>query len=310
MVNLVRIRESKISKYDITLKKLISLDNARLRDILELPRGGFLLREQFPDWDELRSDTLYYRSQNIYHVEFQTENSSEMPLRMFDYFGRIQTHWKNALGRPLKEIFQQVLYIGSDNLTMSAIFQRGRTTHEFDLKDLKRFSEKWFGVLERSPNPEDWILGSLTAQDLGEAYWLDLAERIVSHIQQTAPPATDLPALLIIAAVLRKVDPRLQEEIEKMVRINIGSSRVLRQIYDEGSREFALKQMLRVVEIGLEQKGFFITAEQAAFISEFSFDDVSQLNFLAIAGSDEEIENFITPPSPDDDEHTRPRQLE
>lgn len=149
-----------------------------------------------------------------------------------------------------------MLYIGSDNLTMNAVFQRGRTTHEFDVKDLKRFSEKWFGILERSPDPEDWILGSLTAENLGESFWLDLAERIVSHIQQTDPPATDLPALLIIAAVLREVDPRLQEEIEKMVRINVGSSRVLRQIYDEGSREFALKQILRVVQIGLEQKGF------------------------------------------------------
>lgn len=310
MVDLVKIRESKKAKYDITLKKLISLNNSKLRDILGLPKNGVLLMEQFPDWDEIRSDTLYYSCPDIYHVEFQTDNDANMAQRMFEYFARIQGHWKEVSGYPVVEIYQQVLFIGYKHLTMPSIYKRGRTTHEFDVKDLTSFYGAWFSKLMRSTNPEDWILASLTAKDLGEHYWRELAERIVAYIDQTDPPATDLPALLIIAAILRNVEPSFVREIEKMVRVNISSSRLLRQIYDEGSAEFALKTMLQTTTMGLEQRDFFMTREQAEFVAEFGLDEVCHLNFLAISGSLEEISNYITPPSRDNEHSASPFQRE
>jgi hypothetical protein len=309
VVDLIRIRESKISKYDITLKKLISLTNARLREMLGLPDNGYLLREEFPDWDQLRSDTIYYARPDIHHVEFQTQNDSGMPLRMFEYFYRILRHWENVAGVPLGNIEQQVLFIGHGAVTMPSTFKHGRTTHHYDVKDLKKFSERWFDELNGSLDAEDWILAYLTAPTMPDDSWRALTDRIVVHIQNESPPATDLPALLIIAAVLRNIEPELQEEIEKMVRVNIGNSRLLRQIYDEGNAEFAVKQILPIVQMALEQKDFFMSDAQADYVAGFNLQEAKQLSFLAIAGTIEDIESYITPPD-HDEEYFPTNQLE
>lgn len=70
----------------------------------------------------------------IQHVEFQATNEAGFPFRMLDYWVYLRRQYRQPAS-------QSVLYIFSEPMRLEAMFEEGRTTHGFDVVDLKEYEQ-------------------------------------------------------------------------------------------------------------------------------------------------------------------------
>lgn len=298
-MTLSKLRESKIAKYDFALKRLFSLRNGTLRSILGVPDGVFL-REEFPNLEFRRADALVYSDGTIHHIEFQTKNDPSMPARLHEYAYLIE-RYKDSFGvADVTNLMQQVVYVGPNSNTMKPPYAHWGTTHTFQSIDIReKYEADLLDRLWMSGDPDDWIAGLLLVprDEFSEGHVVEVADSLASPEWQGTKRIEDTKVLLLIAAILRKVEHAKLLEIEKMLMVNVGASSLLAEMYEKGGYETAIKQQLDLFERLMNKRGVFFSAVQREYLSQFNFEAVENLIDRGMDGDFDAIMQTVTPSS-------------
>ncbi|TCA18551.1 hypothetical protein E0H68_03710 [Rhizobium leguminosarum bv. viciae] len=301
VLTLRQLRRARIGKYDVAFKNLFSLENSTFRSVLGVPDGQ-LLQEEFPGLEFRRADGMLFSDGTIYHVEFQAKNLSKMPARMHEYAHLIDKYKKHyRVGGEIKSLNQKVVYVGPGANTMDSPYHRWGTTHEFESFGItSKFDHELHRRLMSSGEPHDWIIALLLVQekDFQEGFVAKIAGRLNAVRGIDEEHVASARILLLIAGILRNVSQGTMNEVESMLRANIGDSSLLSQFYDAGANEQAVDVLLDSIERGLGELNIFFTTPQRNYIATFDVDALSYLNLLAIRRDYDALQNLVTPPTP------------
>lgn len=91
-------------------------------------------------------------SRFILHIEIQNQNDKQMPLRMLRYFTDIQ------LAHPTEAVYQHLIYIGKERLTMPDHFQTPAFTYRYSALDMHTVD---CGILLEQDTPDALVLAIL-----------------------------------------------------------------------------------------------------------------------------------------------------
>ena len=139
-------------KVDITLREIISKLPYKFIEILTGKKGVKLLDTSLPNVKDKRADLLVeLEDKTIFHLELQTFNDKNMPLRMLEYYLLIREKYKT------NKIEQMVLFIG-ENLNMISSLNENKLNFSYILKDIKEIN---CNELINSNDLEDKILAVL-----------------------------------------------------------------------------------------------------------------------------------------------------
>lgn len=286
-LSLVEIRNRRFAKYDLMMKRLFSFENSSLAAMLKIP-SGTLVAEEIRGLDSLRVDVLVDAPEALYHLEFQSRNHSRMHWRMLQYFQRLTQEFFHKRRLEEKQIVQKVLFIGSDNVDMRPGIRRQSLFFRYEIKSIRAFYSRWHSYLIESRYPEDWILGLLTMPMLDKRTWLSVARRIRSEQYLDEYTFGELPALLLIAAILYKLPHDLEKEIEAMIEIDLGRSRILKDIFDHGANHERINGRLEVVENLAQSAGVLFNSAQISYLTERSAEELMSIIQGAVATRDQE----------------------
>jgi predicted transposase/invertase (TIGR01784 family) len=139
-------------KVDISLREIISKLPYKFIEILSGKRGVKLLDTSLPNVKDKRADLLVeLEDKTIFHLELQTFNDKNMPIRMLEYYILIREKYKTD------KIEQMVLFIG-ENLNMPNSLNENKLNFSYILKDIKEIN---CNELINSNDLEDKILAVL-----------------------------------------------------------------------------------------------------------------------------------------------------
>jgi predicted transposase YdaD len=212
--------------YDVTLKLLLRGSASRM--VRELAGSGVekWLDIELPRIQSPRLDLLgEAQDGSLVHVELQSTNDAEMPLRMAEY----------CLGvyRQLRRFPRQVvLYVGRPPLSMESELRGGDALIRYRTVDIRDFDGEW---LLQSPEVGDNVIAIL-------ARWRDEREgfrRILERLAGLAAPERErsLSQLFLLAGV-RRLERDLREEARRMpIFIDINENEVLGPPYRKGLAE-------------------------------------------------------------------------
>jgi predicted transposase YdaD len=212
-------------RYDAVLKDLFQQDHPTLLSRLT---GGKAVREslnvEFAAVMERRADLLLLLiDKSIFHLDFQSDNDSDMPYREGIYGLMAGQKYR-------RKIRQTVLYTGQGRMTMPDRLDLGEIKVAYRLVDIRDFDAE---VLLRSGNPGDYALALLArggADRLREI--LEKASRL------PGPQREKVLAQLVALSGLRRLDGKLTMEMKSMgIAKYVDDNQFLREI-----RAKALKQ--------------------------------------------------------------------
>jgi predicted transposase YdaD len=161
----------------------------------------------------------------LYHLELQSGNDVDMPWRMLEYYLLL---WKRYAVAPV----QQVIYVGSRPMAMSAEIQHENLTFRYRVIDMRELDSE---VLLQSPAIEDNLLAILCRLNDTRA----AVRRILARIAQL-PPSQRLNAMsqLLVLSGLRRLEYVIKEESAQMpVTIDLMENRVIRDFFLQGKQE-------------------------------------------------------------------------
>ncbi|WP_456401773.1 hypothetical protein [Persephonella sp.] len=142
-----------MGKVDITLRDVVQEIPQRFIKILTGKSGVRLLDTSLPEVKDRRVDLLVeLEDKSIFHLEIQTTNDPNMPIRVLEYFVLLLFKY------PDREILQTVLYIGEKPLKMKNFVKKQNIDFSFNLKDIKEIKCE---ELIKSEDPMDKILAVL-----------------------------------------------------------------------------------------------------------------------------------------------------
>jgi predicted transposase YdaD len=213
-------------EYDITLKLLLRGSAGMAFQALT---GGLVERWldiELPKMQNPRMDLLgEFTDGGLLHLELQSGNDSEMPLRMAEYALGVYRRF-NRFPR------QIVLYVGEPVLRMQPGLTGARFSFSYELRDLRDLDGD--GLLS-SPEVGDNVLAVLARlRDRKSA-----VTEIVRRIAELDPVKRDAAlGQLIVLAGLRGLEETVEEEIRKMPILNdIMDHKVLGREYKRGRAE-------------------------------------------------------------------------
>ena len=213
-------------EYDITLKLLLRGSAAMAFQALT---GGLVERWldiELPKMQNLRMDLLGELADGtLLHLELQSGNDPEMPLRMAEY----------ALGvyRRFDQFPRQiVLYVGEPTLRMQPNLTGARFSFSYELRDLRDLDGD--GLL-RSEEVGDNVIAVLARLRDRKAAVMEIVRRIAGLDAVRRDAAL---GQLIVLAGLRGLEETVEEEIRKMPILNdILDHKVLGREYKRGRAE-------------------------------------------------------------------------
>lgn len=82
--------------------------------------------------------------------------------------------------------------------------------------------------------------------------WRNVASLIKAHLSCREWSRRDVPALFLIAAILRKVPVGLLEELQRMLQVNVKDSPIVKEVFDEGAMFGAAEAYRSVINATLE----------------------------------------------------------
>ena len=146
------------------LKYIIKLDSVEDIEFLNI---------EFPKIENKKADVLVKANDKIIHIEFQTKNDKEMLYRELRYYVEIQKNYKDF------EIFQYVIYIGKEKLTMQNILKKHNIAYNYEIIDMKKLDcEEFFKI----NSPEAVVLSILC--DFKDKNEREIIKRILSRLLQ------------------------------------------------------------------------------------------------------------------------------
>jgi len=184
-------------RYDISLKNLIKGIPYKFLELITGRKFSSIkfLDVKLPKILEKEADLIFSDEKgSIYHIEIQSFNDKEMPLRMLLYFSLILANYGKAP-------FQYVIYVGEEPLRMENTLKIGNLEYSYNLVNLSE--EIPCEELLRSSNPNDWILSILCKTDDEERLVKEVLRRIAS-LEDERKKRELLSELLIVAGLRKK----------------------------------------------------------------------------------------------------------
>jgi predicted transposase YdaD len=238
-------------EYDTALKDLLkSAGCSILRQLMGVEIVQWL-NVELPKVQNLRVDLLGVTADGrLVHIELQSNNDPDMPLRMAEYF----IHIYRVYGRAPLQI---VLYVGDGPAKMPTVFPAPQFPFSYHLIDIRELEG---GPLLASPHIEDNLLAVLTnLQDQAGAI-----RQILTRIADLEEPERGhaLAQILLISG-LRKLARTIEDEAHKMPILNdILDHEVLGPVMrkgmqigkQEGKQEGRLEGALTVVRRLIEKR--------------------------------------------------------
>ncbi|WP_061937554.1 hypothetical protein [Aureimonas sp. AU22] len=291
--DLVELRKAKFAKYDILFKRIIDPERSMLREMLGLVRARSLPTE-FAGFPPRSVDALFWKRGWYHHVEFQTRDHATMRWRMLEYYWLIAKHRYKLRTGVDPRIKQKVLYVGNGTSGMASTISAGVLDYEFQLLDLESFNDDWADRLLRSTEPSDIVLGLLCRPFLEPDDWTEAyrkewkrAARIVSREAEIDPfHAGDGPALLLVAALLKKVPEDVKRSLEMAIRVDVQQSKLFTQVFDEGEDSGRVKMALRMIQKHAQQNGILLDKETQERLTELDADVLEDLAYDFRGGAD------------------------
>jgi hypothetical protein len=272
---LTDILEKNFPKYDVTMKIMFVVKHSMLRKMLNVPTGQDMPQE-FPDFEQSKIDAMVFAESKIYHIEFQSWNDPTMPKRMLDYRNSIGKWYKRVQRKTVSDVIQTVLYIGTPDILMKRELKGTGLDFSFALHDIREFGPDWGKKLKTSQRPLNWILALMCVREIpGDHIWRSVAEGIKTHVGPQA--ILPLPAILLVAATLRNVSLQLREEIVRMFSLNVQNDPLFKEVYVQGNERAAKKELLMLVEDGLDAREITLADEQRIAIVDLEIGELRQL---------------------------------
>jgi hypothetical protein len=226
--------------YDGVLKDLFQKDHPTLLDRLT---GGVGIREvlstDFQEMQQRRADlVLELEDGSILHIEFQSENDSDMPYRMAIYAVMIGRRYR----RPMRQV---VLYVGQEKLRMEDHLDLGAFQIRYSLIDIREFDAE---ELMRSGGPGDLALAVLARG--GTEKLFDIA-RCAAELD----PIERSRALSQISLLcgLRKLPEDLRMKVKNMSSL-LKDHWLVRELYDEALSKGETKGRVELLRTMLKDK--------------------------------------------------------
>gem|GEM_PF-6252693 len=287
MGRLLEILYKNFPKYDIMMKIFFVFEHSSLSNLMGLPQG-YALSNEFPSFEQSRVDALIRAENTIYHVEFQTANHPQMHIRMLDYRNSIIKWYVSAGNNSYLDVKQEVLYIGNELLTMkNGILQSG-LSFQFGLRDVRSFKYQ-SARLNSSQLPLDWILSLLVQENTENADWLYIASRVEQYLRESESyDYLSLPACLLVAATLRRVDDDTRQRIMNMFSLDIKNDKLLRKIYDRGASFGARELLLRLIESWLVSNSIELPEDDLQYVARLPEEELEALVNQMTTGEDKE----------------------
>ena len=213
-------------RYDAVVKDLFQKDRPTLLGMLAGPAEVLeFLQSEFPIVQERVADlVLALSDESILHLEFQSTNHAQMPLRVGIYgLLAVQKHRR-------KRIRQVVIYMGEAPMRMQDRLDLGGIRVEYQLIDIREFDAE---QLIASGNPGDLALAFLAR---GGVERLAEIVRRASRLKEEDRRRVLLQMTMLSG--LRMLSKPLRMEMKKMgVYIEIEKNVILREIRDSGKAE-------------------------------------------------------------------------
>ncbi len=188
---------------DITLRDIISNIPVKFVKILTGKDAVEILDNSFPSVKERKADLILKMKDNsIFHLELQTNNDKDMPLRMAEYLISISRKYNT------RDIYQMVLYVGDGKPNMENRVRIGKSIIEYELRDIKEIECR---ELMESDNIEDKILAVLCRVEDFDRYINGLIEEL---IKMNEKERADYIRKLLIALDYR---PKLKVKLKSLM---------------------------------------------------------------------------------------------
>ena len=215
--------------YDKTLREILNNVPVNLIKILSKKKVKKLLNSSFPSVKEREADFLVeLEDGEIFHLEIQSVNDSNMPRRMLFYALLIEESYK-------KFPIQAVLYVGDEKNNIKAFLKRKNLSYKYEVFDIRSIDCK---ILIESESIEDNILSILCKIENETS----LLEKITSKLL-TLPEkkrADYLRKLLTISRLRPKIFTKLEnylKEIKMPIVIDIKKDPIYKKGWNEAWNE-------------------------------------------------------------------------
>jgi len=192
-----------MAKLDKTLRDIIQNIPQKFIKILTGKKGTKILDNTFPSTKERVADlVLQLEDGSIFHLELQTQNDKNMPLRMLEYYMLLKQRYPN---KPIK---QMVLYVGDGKPNMENTIKTDNLNFSYQLKDIKQIKCK---ELLESSSLEDKILAVLCKVEDFEKYIFSLSNELLKLPEKQR---SDYIVKLLIALNYR---PKLKVKLKTLM---------------------------------------------------------------------------------------------
>jgi predicted transposase YdaD len=232
-----------VHEYDAVLKNILTRSGS---SILEQLTGASSLRwlnVEIPKVSNRRADLLgELPDGNLVHIELQSRNEKDFPLRMAEYLFGIRRKY----GKMPRQV---ALYVGEAPLRMKDSIEGPGVSVRFHLVDIRELDGE---QLFASANSGDNILAVLTR--LGEQP--DAVRRILKRIAAGQPGERDgtLAELFIIAG-LRKMESEARREARNMPILNdIMDNEVVGPLLRQGRAEGRVEGQVEILHTQIQKR--------------------------------------------------------
>ena len=184
-------------KYDISLKNLIKGVPYKFLELITGKKFSSIkfLDVKLPKILEKEADLIFSDQQgNIYHIEIQSFNDNDMPIRMLLYFSLILANYGKAPS-------QYVIYVGEGPINMESSLKVGNLDFSYKLINLSK--EIPCEELLNSDNPNDWIL-SILCKTYDEERLVKEVLRKIASLEDERKKRELISELLIVAGLRKK----------------------------------------------------------------------------------------------------------
>ena len=240
-------------EYDTVLKALLQGSaNSVLEQIMGV-RVARWLNVELPQVQQTRVDLLGESADEkhgLIHLELQSTNEPQMPLRMAEYSLRVYRQFQ----RFPKQI---VLYVGDAELRMASELAGPDHFCRYTIVDIRALDSE---PLLNSPFPADNVMAILTRLRDRQAAIRQILSRIAT-LESGARGAAF--AQLLILAGLRKLEQSIRTEVQFMpIMHDILDHEVIGPAIRRGLEQGRQQGMQQGLEQGMQQEGISILRRQ------------------------------------------------
>ncbi|MGN7613821.1 DUF4351 domain-containing protein [Magnetococcales bacterium HHB-1] len=231
-------------KYDTTLKQIFQTPPQRLLQLLIGEEAAELLTVEFPSVKKRFPDLVVLLiSGAILHLELQSDSDDVMEWRMLEYYALIRQLYPNA------KIIQRVLYVGPGTPKFKTKIDEGGIHFEYKVVNIIDIDCR---EMLTSPQLEENLLAVLCRMEDDR----ETIREVLTRIEKLpSKERADALEKLMILAGLRKLEPIIKEEVDKMaISVNVMENEFLRDLFVSGEQKGRVEGKAELLQRQLQKK--------------------------------------------------------